>query len=145
MGSIKTAIKSRTVDTSGERLFTADDMIDAWANGCSGGNRAISDSMAITMKMLRTASNVANGFYNDMLVKNNCNSLFMQVTPGRVYFIAGLPWDIYFDDDKSRPIYNEASHIARKHPSVCFTFIPCKEGAPVNYDALQSDGYVQVI
>ncbi|MDH6326923.1 hypothetical protein M2443_001391 [Parabacteroides sp. PH5-16] len=140
----KTAKKATTERYVKENSFSADQLIDAWSKGIQQGS-GIPNMFNEAFSLLMSSTSIIVDFYNKNLTKADCSSLFMRVLPCKVNFIAAISKDLYFDDERSKPIYLASAKITQQNPAISISFMPYTDDKSINIASLNADDYVKIM
>lgn len=77
-------------------------------------------------------------------IKSGYVSVFMRDTSGDVDFIIAIDKDLYFDDNKCKPLYDKSAEITRQNIHISISFMPCGSYDSIHSDRLKADGYVEI-
>ena len=147
MNTIKIGNQTGTCHKSStlfDGYFTADNLIDAYVKGLeSYGN--LPHSLSTAYNLLKKSGPIIRKFYDDHLKENKCFSIFMRLIVDKVDFIIALEDNIYFDENKCRPLYATASTLMIENRDISISFMPCKNESEINRMGLKADNYIEIV
>jgi hypothetical protein len=145
--SIESGLKWGVVtERSKKENFSADDIIDAYESGKKDGINYYTTTFKKELKSnLQKAIKTIEDFYKKSL---DGKSHFVMLRISSInYFdvIAALDRDIYFNDDKCKPIYEESFSLSRSNRNINISFIPSSGKESVNLESLIADDYLIIL
>jgi hypothetical protein len=128
-----------------EKTFTADNMIKAYEKGKLDGLNEYPEKIKDSLnKNIRETVPALEKFYNR--IPYSAGRFMMLRISAINYFqiIVALSKDVFFDDDKCRPIYKDSFAVCKELENVSIGFIPYDGEESVNMESLIADNFLFV-
>jgi hypothetical protein len=128
-----------------EKTFTADNMIKAYERGKLDGKNEYPEKIKDTLnKNIKETVPVLEKFYNQ--IPHDAGRFMMLQITSINYFqiVVALSKDVFFDDDKCRPIYKDSFEVCKELENINISFIPYNGEGSINFESLMADNYLFV-
>lgn len=128
---------------SPEKFFSADQMIDAYENGCNDGfSQYIKKMRKQITSNISIATSRAEEFLQSINIDDSiCSSIYLRVIDINQFdLLFAIKEDVFFDSTKSRPFYQKSIEFELNNPFISISFLPDLEN--INTNRLTADNYL---
>lgn len=134
-----------TLSDNRSHNFGVDDIINAYEKGCDDGYATyLKKTRSELKKNLQNSIKLLEDFFNEINTEvNNCNLMLLRLCDiNKFDFIVALDNDVFYDDEKSKPIYKKSFDIRRLNSNIGISFMP--NNGSLNIESLYSDNFIAI-
>jgi selenocysteine lyase/cysteine desulfurase len=130
---------------SPEKAFTADDMLDAYEQGKLAGINHYSEQLKENLlRNLNKALPEVERFYNSLPADTKQFMMLQIASINYFQVIVAISKEVFFDDEKCRPIYESSFEVSKRYDNINISFIPYQDKESINLESLIADNYLFV-